>query len=355
MSPSLSCSSQFPTDSRNQALPPTRIALIGAGHIASSWIDACLASERAELAAIVDIAIEKATTLCDRVQGCQAHSSVAELLNQASSFDAAIVATPPSTHGDMVQELAKAGLHVLCEKPLCIDLETAYRMSQAAKRNGVLLTMASKFRFVPDVEKAKQLIEDGILGDLQLFENAFTARVDMAKRWNSKPEISGGGVLIDNGTHSLDLTRFFLGPITHVQVIEGPRIQGLDVEETVHIALLTETGTMGTIDLSWSLQKVTPNYVTIYGSKGVLTLGWQSSEYRLHGAEESVVFGPGYQKVVAFTRQLDNFIAALNEEEAPRITISDAIGSVGAVESAYRAMERGQWVSIPQLTSLQAG
>jgi predicted dehydrogenase len=331
------------------------VALVGAGHIAGSWVSACAASEHASLVAIVDVDLHKATKLAGQTTGCKAYGSVGEFLDQLEDTDAVIVATPPSTHCELVEKFAGAGLHVLCEKPLCIDLDSAYRMSHAATRNDVLLTMASKFRFVPDVERAKELVDSGVLGDLQLFENAFTARVDMRDRWNSQPAVSGGGVLIDNGTHSLDITRYFLGPITHVQVIEGPRVQGLEVEETVHIALLTQTGVMGTIDLSWSLQKVTPYYVSIYGSKGVLTLGWQGSQYTLHDSNEPVVIGPGYQKTLAFTRQLDNFIAALRGDEPLRITIADAIGSVGVVDSAYRAMKRGEWEPIPQLTSLQAG
>ena len=138
----------------------------------------------------------------------------------------------------------------------------------------------------------------------------------MAGRWNAEPEISGGGVLIDNGTHSVDIARFFLGRISEVHAVEGRRVQGLDVEDTAQMFLRTEQDVLGTVDLSWSIDKSVDYFVRICCSEGTIEVGWQVSRYRKAGAKEWTVFGPGYDKVAAMRAEVLNFARALGGREA---------------------------------------
>jgi predicted dehydrogenase len=206
--------------------------------------------------------------------------------------------------------------------------------------------MASKFRYVQDVVRAKSLVASGSLGELLLFENVFTSRVDMSSRWNSRPEISGGGVLIDNGTHALDLMRYFLGALAEVHVVEGKRSQNPLVEDTVAVFVRSVSGVIGNIDLSWSVAKHRDSYLDIYGSHGAISVGWKESKHLNYSRGEWVVFGHGYNKLQAFHDQIENFSRAIRGQEPLVITDEDAIASVHVVESAYRALHRNQWVSV---------
>ncbi|XZE19291.1 Gfo/Idh/MocA family protein [Pirellulaceae bacterium SH449] len=324
---------------------PLKFALIGTGGIAQTHLQAFGKTSLAKLVAVVDIRRESAEAV-GAATGCRAFSSLEELLGSDCSIDAAIVCTPPNTHLEICELLADAGVHVLCEKPIALNLAQATQMIRRAEETRTILTMASKFRYTADMIYAKQLVTSGVLGEVLLFENTFAGHVDMSKRWNSQPEFSGGGVLIDNGTHSVDVVRYLLGPITSIQVLEGKRYQQIPVEDTVRIHAKTECGALAAMDLSWSINKQTPWYASIYGSQGTVLVGWKESKYKRAIDSDWTVFGSGYDKVQAFTAQLNNFCNAIHGIEPLLITSQDALASADAIDKAYESMRADAWVSI---------
>jgi predicted dehydrogenase len=321
-----------------------RFGLVGAGGIAQSYAQALERSKRARLVGVADVRPEAGKALGEAF-GCPYFES-AEALLKAAKVEAVVVCTPPVSHQDICLQFLEQKVPVLCEKPLAINTASARKMIETAQKKSTKFTMASKFRYCDDVVRAKAIVSSGILGEIVLFENAFTSRVDMTSRWNSKPEVSGGGVLIDNGTHSVDLIRYFLGPITEVQCVEGKRSQGLDVDETVRIFARSAGGVLGSIDLSWSINKELESYINIYGTHGAISVGWKESKYRQSSGRDWIVFGKGYDKLQAFGAQIDNFAAAIRGEEALLITAEDALASVEVIEAAYADMRRSHWVPV---------
>jgi predicted dehydrogenase len=315
--------------------------LVGAGGIAQSYLQVFSGLKTAHIAAIADVRLDAATTAAE-ASGCKAFGSWEELAEHAS-VDAVVICTPPAAHAQIAMHFLARRIAVLCEKPFAVDLTEARELAAASEEHHTLLTMASKFRYVQDVIRAKSILASGILGDIILFENVFASRAKMSDRWNSDPAISGGGVLIDNGTHSVDIIRYFLGPIAEVLAVEGRRVQTLAVEDTVQMFVRAASGARGTIDLSWSLDKERDSYIEIYGSNGTVKVGWKESKFRQATSRDWVVFGSGYDKIGAMRGQVENFCRALRGEERLLITAEDAIASVAVIEQAYRSLDSSRW------------
>jgi predicted dehydrogenase len=323
----------------------TRFAIVGAGAISQGYAQAFQTCDNdVEVVAVIDTRAEAAKSLAE-VLGCQWFDSHRAIPDDVE-IDAVLVCTPPVSHPEICQHFIERKAHVLCEKPFAVSSSEAEQVVEAGRDHGVHVTMASKFRYVDDVIRAKQIVDSGILGDIILFENAFTARVDMSNRWNSDPLVSGGGVLIDNGTHSVDICRYFLGPLAQVQVMEGKRSQDLKVEDTVRIFVRSESGVIGNIDLSWSINKELNRYISVYGTQGTVFVGWQESKYRQSSSPQWTTFGHGYDKVQAFRSQICNFARAINGDEILLINGDDALASVRVIEAAYDSLRENHWTNV---------
>jgi predicted dehydrogenase len=318
-----------------------KLGLVGAGAISQTHVQAMPLVECAEIVGVADVRPEAAKATAEGL-GARSFTSH-EAMSQSLDLDGVIICTPPSSHPEIAIHFLQQGVSVLCEKPLAIDSASARLMLEAAEKAGATLMMASKFRYVEDVIHAKSILASGVLGEITLFENAFTSRVDMSHRWNSDPKVSGGGVLIDNGTHSVDLMRYFVGPLAELQVWEGRRSQGLAVDETVRVFVRNASGVMGTIDLSWTINKELGHYFNIYGSQGTISVGWKESKYKIASSRDWVVFGKGYDKLQALSAQLRNFCGVVRKEEAPLTAPEDALASVEVIEAAYEALRENRW------------
>ncbi len=332
------------------ASAPIRFGIAGAGGIAKSYATVFSDLTGAEIVGVADVDPAAAAAYATPL-GAVATTSVGELLDTVA-LDALIVCTPPDSHPAVARAAFDAGVAVLCEKPLAIAVDAAQEMVAAATRSGVLFTMATKFRFVGDVVRAHALIASGVVGDVIQMENAFASRVDMTSRWNSNRAVSGGGVLIDNGTHSVDIARYLLGPIHEVFATEPPRTQGLDVEDSAQLLLRSTTGATATIDLSWSYDHATDTYLQLYGSEGSIRVGWRGSEYRTNDQPVWVAFGDGYDKITCMRHQVVNFCGALRHEVPLAISTADAIASVQVIDAAYRSLAAGDWVAVDAMQAV---
>jgi predicted dehydrogenase len=206
--------------------------------------------------------------------------------------------------------------------------------------------MGSRFRYISDVIHAKGLIQAGIIGQLLVFEIDFRDSVDMRNRWNIRPEISGGGVLMDTGSHAVDIVRYLIDPVIRVRAEEASRVQSPDVEDTVRVDLSTASGVIGSINLSWTIKNADDDYIRIYGTQGTLCIGWKTSMYRPSGAVDWIRFGEGFSTLKAITRQLVNLVEVVANDGIPETTAEDGFEAVRVIEAAYQSLPTGKWISL---------
>lgn len=319
-----------------------QLAIVGCGGIADAYAKALQRMPNARLSAVVDPDASARARIAGDDGSITQHTDIESL----PDVDAVLVLAPPNVHESLSCALLQRGMHVLCEKPLAPTVAAAKRMLQCAETAGRRLMMGSKFRYTADVTKARALLDENVCGDIVIYENVFCSHVDMTQRWNAQAEISGGGVLIDNGCHSVDLARYLLGPLAKVQAQFGTRVQPLQVEDTARMLFQSQSGALGSIDLSWSIRKETDAYVRLHGTKGTLEIGWRGSRWKTTDGEWQA-FGSGYDKIAAFQAQLENFVLCVSGDTTAVIGDTDAMASVVVIDCAYQSAQQERWVTIP--------
>src|SRR5512139_3570629 len=173
-----------------------RVGIVGLGRIGGVHLEAWKSIPEAEVVAVCDTFLTGRRRA--RTEGVLAYADLERMLD-CEQLDAVSVCTPPADHAEVVTACLNKGVHVLCEKPLAVTTWDALTMLPAASRRRRQLLLATKFRHVPELALARELLASGELGDPITFEISFCSPVDMSRRWNSLPHRSGGGVIIDNG------------------------------------------------------------------------------------------------------------------------------------------------------------
>jgi predicted dehydrogenase len=325
---------------------PLKIGVVGAGGIAQAYAALFAESTTATCVGVADVRIDAARAMAERLGAAWFVS--ADELAALAALDAVVLCTPPATHVALAELFADRGVHVLSEKPLALNRHGAAEMALVAERTGIVVTMATKFRFCDDVNRAALIIASGRVGVLRLVEVAFTSRVDMSGRWNVEPSVSGGGVIIDNGTHAVDLVRHLLGPVSEVLAVETSRPADFVVEDSARLNLRTEGSVDAHVDLSWSIDKSLADFVRVYGTLGEIRVGWRESAWRAYGSDWETI-GDGYAKGPAMGGALDAFCRAIRLEAPLPVTVDDGIAAALCVDAAYESLRRGTWVKLAEL------
>lgn len=249
---------------------PLRAAIIGAGGIAESHYKGYLAAG-VEVVALCD---PDAATLARRQAEWHVPRGYEDMtqLFHGGGFEVVSIAAPTAVHHPATLAAAAAGVHVLVEKPIALNLANADEMIAACHAAGVVLMVNHQLRSSGPAAKARDLISEGAIGQVT------HVRLRQAHDWGGLTSVrptfalrttSGGGTLLDNGCHLADLARFFGGDVEQVFARVATLKFAIEVEDTAHISMLYQGGALGVIETAWTATGWEEGF-WVYGTEGAL-------------------------------------------------------------------------------------
>ncbi len=263
--------------------------IIGSGVIAPSHANAVQVSEQAELVQVCDIIEERAKALAEKY-GCSYTTSIDELLAN-DDIQAVSICTPSGMHGDHAIAAAQAGKHILSEKPLDITLEKIDAIITAAQTNNVKLAGVFQRRTYPTSQKVRAAVRGGKLGKLVLgncYQKYFRSHEYYASgEWRATWELDGGGALMNQGVHGIDLLLWIMGDVARVSSYCRRLVRNIDVEDTSVAIVEFTNGALGTLVTTTSVTPGEDCQVEIHGDDGSLALhGNDITKWAIAGEEE---------------------------------------------------------------------
>jgi predicted dehydrogenase len=272
---------------------------------------------------------------------------------------AALLLTPPDARESLVEQIAAAGLHILCEKPLERTTTAARRIVATCDAAGIRLGVVFQHRFRAGAERLRALLEAGRLGAI--------AHVELAVPW-WRPQAyydepgrgtlarDGGGVLITQAIHQLDLMLSLVGPIAEVAAIAGTtRLHRMESEDLVAAGLVFANGALGSLLATTAAYPGHPERLVITGTEGSATLAggtleiaWIDGRIERHG--ESTASGGGADPM-AFPHDwhkavIQDFAAAIRDNRPPRITGEDALRIHHLIDALLASAREGRRVAV---------
>jgi UDP-N-acetyl-2-amino-2-deoxyglucuronate dehydrogenase len=336
------------------------VGIVGAGTIGAVHAGALGGLQDAKLVAVAEASEVSGRKLAE-AHGAEWHAELEELLSRPD-VDVVVICTPSGLHPDQAVAAARAGKHVITEKPMATTLEGADRMIRACREAGVSLSVIFQYRFNRDALRLKRAVEAGLFGR-PVLGNAFvhwhrTQAYYMERSgWRGTWALDGGGALMNQSIHAVDLLQWVLGPVEGLCGYAETLAHDIEAEDTASAALRFASGALGTIQGTTSAHRESPLRIEIRGTEGSAALEgsrltvWQPSreEEALSAREfESLSESrPSEPLGAAHRRQLKETFAALREGREPPISGEEARKAVEIVLGIYQSAASGEGVTFP--------
>lgn len=325
--------------------------VIGLGRIADHFLRGVAQCSTSKITGLVSGHREKAEKIAAQY-GVPASSIYSyedmDRFRDNKSIDAVYVALPNSMHAEYTIRSAKAGKHVLCEKPMSVSVAEAEAMIAACKTNNVKLMIAYRLHYEPITLKTIKLIRDGAIGKVEAIDSANGFNI-AAGEWRATKALGGGGPLMDVGIYSLNAARYLTGeePQSFTAVATSPDQDGRfkDVEENLAWTMRFPSGAVASCTTTYGAQM--PGYYKVFGSRGWLQVdqfGYEGVRLRAsysvggRGTPATTIDETNPEKdPMHFVRQADHFSRCILENRTPDTAGEEGLRDMQYIQSIYRA------------------
>jgi len=286
---------------------------------------------------------------------------------QRDDVDVVTICLPTALHLEVATAAAQAGKHVLVEKPIELTIERATALVDVCKRNGVKLGAVFNRRFVYGPRRAHEAVRGGELGRMLVADMRFKAwrwaEYYRDSGWRGTWGKEGGGALINQGIHGVDLMTWIAGPITRVQGYARHLRHDIEADDTTVAVVAYASGAFGIVQCTTSVHPKQPDRIELHGTKGTILLedykivGWDLDDASKPGvptAEERALPGADRDTSVGHFLQVQDMADAVREGRDPVIRGEDVLHSLAVVQAIYEADRTGKAVDVPQTAQRSA-
>lgn len=328
-----------------------RWGIIGCGDVVSRKIGPVFNQvEGSTLVAVMRRNKAKAREFAQKFNAKRYYDDIDGILKD-EEVNAVYVATPNYLHAEHTIKAAGYGKHILCEKPMGITIDECEDMIKACKKNRVKLMVAYYQRLLSHHQKAREIIEKGLLGRILMCKAQICSpgsHPDWGGGWFRDPKLSGGGILMDAGCHIIDLLRFLIGEIVEVSAFCDVLDSDYPVENIASLIIKFENGAHGVMNTCYNLPTAERN-VEICGSRG--TMLWQvrlEGEIVLKVHTEEGLKEHKFKVDFSSSRKpmIKHFVECLRMNTEPSILGLDGLRATQIVLAAYESSQKGKSVEL---------
>jgi predicted dehydrogenase len=293
----------------------------------------------------IDTDLSRAQQMASLSQGCIAGTDWRQLMDRAA-VDAVIIATPQDSQVEIARAAIDAGVHVLVEKPAARHADELLDLPQLAATRNVRVRVGFNHRYHRAFQRARRLVDSGIVGPLLYVRARYGhgGRPGYASEWRAQPQRSGGGELIDQGVHLIDLARWFLGEFVEVNGFAHTYFWDMPVDDNGFMLLKTSTKQVAFLHVSCTEWKNTFSW-ELYGRDGKLQVDGLGGSYgveRLTWYKNLPDMGPPETTIWEYPMadnswetEMAEFIEDIRSEREPAAGLRDAIAALAVVAKIY--------------------